>query len=329
MSAQATDSGVGAGAGNIATQSISVQNVAPTVALSGPSPVNESQTPRLYTFDTTDPGTDTFVFGASCGASGVVVGATFNSATGDGSFECRFADDNPTGTASDTSTVSVTIDDDDTGSDTDTLAVTVNNVDPTVVISGLATQNESQTLRTYSFDTTDPGTPDTFTAGTPDCGASGTFVGPITFNSATGDGSFDCRFADDDPTGTASDLSTLSITVTDDDTGSDSDTFVVTVNNVDPTVASAARPRSTRGRRCAPTASTRPTRAPTRSRTERPPAAPPARSSARSPSARRPATAASTAASPTTTRPAPPRTPRRSRSRSATTTPAPTATPTT
>ena len=139
MSAQATDSGVGAGAGNIATQSISVQNVAPTVVLSGPSPVNESQTGHLYTFDTTDPGTDTFEFGASCGASGVVVGATFNSATGDGSFDCRFADDNPTGTASDTI--------DGLGHRrrrrhrlrTPTrFDVTVNNVDPTVVISGLA-----------------------------------------------------------------------------------------------------------------------------------------------------------------------------------------------
>ena len=61
--------------------------------------------------------------------------------------------------------------------------------------------------------------PDTFTAGTPDCGrAASSWAG--VFNAATGDGSFDCRFADDNPTGTASDVDARSrITVTDDDTG--------------------------------------------------------------------------------------------------------------
>ena len=59
--------------------------------------------------------------------------------------------------------------------------MTVSNVDPTVVISGPAAVNESQTLRTYSFDTSDPGA-DTFTHGAPDCGASGVVVGSVTFN---------------------------------------------------------------------------------------------------------------------------------------------------
>ena len=167
-----TDSGTG-------SQAVTVNNVAPTVVITGPTNVNESQTLRNYAFDTTDVGTlDTFTAGTPDCGSGVFVGPiVFSTVTGDGNFDCRFADDNPTGTASDLTAVSITITDDDTGAGTGTLNVTVNNVAPTVVITGPTNVNESQTLRNYAFDTTDVGTLDTFTAGTPDCG-SGVFVGP-------------------------------------------------------------------------------------------------------------------------------------------------------
>ena len=224
---------------NEATRNVTVNNVAPSVVVTGPSPVDEAQTLRNYVFDTSDPGVpDTFTHGpASCGASGVLVGpVVFNAATGDGNFDCRFADDNPTGTASDTSTVSITVSDDDTGSGSGSKDVTVNNVAPSVVVTGPSPVDEAQTLRNYVFDTSDPGVPDTFTHGPASCGASGVLVGPVVFNAATGDGNFDCRFADDNPTGTASDTSTVSITVSDDDTGSGSGSKDVTVNNVAPSV---------------------------------------------------------------------------------------------
>ena len=357
-------------ASNEITRDVTVNNVAPSVVVTGPSPVDEAQTLRNYVFDTTDPGVpDTFTHGpASCGASGVLVGpVVFNAATGDGNFDCRFADDNPTGTASDTSTVSITVSDDDTGSDAGSKDVTVNNVAPSVVVTGPSPVDEAQTLRNYVFDTTDPGVPDTFTHGPASCGASGvlrgpgrlqrghrrrqlrlplrrrqsdrhrlrhvhghdhrlrrrhrlgrgfqgrhrqqrgaervvtgpspvdeaqtlrnyvfdttdpgvpdTFtpraglaagpraccVGPVVFNAATGDGNFDCRFADDNPTGTASDTSTVTMTVTDDDTGSDAGIQVTSPSTTWRRASSSpGRARSTRRRRCAPTSSTPPTRA--------------------------------------------------------------------
>ena len=223
-----------------------------------PSPVAESQTLRNYVFDTTDPGTlDTFTAGTPDCGSGVFVGPiVFNAATGDGSFNCRFADDNPTGTPSDVTSVSITITDDDTGAGTGSQAVTVNNVAPSVTVTGPSPVNESQTLRTYLFDTTDPGLNDTFSAGTPDCGT-GVFVGPIVFSSTTGDGSFDCRFADDNPTGTPSDVTSVSITITDDDTGAGTGSQAVTVNNVAPSVIShRPEPGRRKRRRSAPTCST-------------------------------------------------------------------------
>ena len=170
----------------------------------------------------------------------LVAAGRLQPATGDGSFDCKFLDDVGAG-ASNVSQVSITITDDDTGAGTGTLNVTVNNVAPTVVITGPTNVNESQTLRNYAFDTTDVGTLDTFTAGTPDCG-SGVFVGPIVFSTVTGDGNFDCRFADDNPTGTASDLTAVSITITDDDTGAGTGTLAVTVNNVAPVITAISAP---------------------------------------------------------------------------------------
>src|SRR2546427_3200035 len=67
------------------------------------------------------------------------------------SFDCFFKD----GPA--TPSVSVTVKDDDGGSGSDSLAVTVNNVAPTVHLSGPAAVDESTvTARHYSFNTTDP-----------------------------------------------------------------------------------------------------------------------------------------------------------------------------
>ena len=96
--------------------------------------------------------------------------------------------------------------------------------------------DESQTLRTYMFDTTDPGLHDTFTRRHARLRGSGVFVGPVVFDAATGDGSFDCRFADDNPTGTLGCRPRSAITITDDDTGAGTGSKAVTVNNVAPSV---------------------------------------------------------------------------------------------
>ena len=160
-------------------------------------------------------------------------------ATGDGSFDCRFADDDPTGTALGLSTRLRSRSPTTTPAPTATrFDVTVNNVDPTVVDQrARARSTRAQTLRTYSFDTTDPGTPTRSRrhAGLRRLGqlrrpASSSARRPATAASTAAS-----------PTttrpGPPPTRSTVSITVTDDDTGSDTDTYDVTVNNVAPTAS--------------------------------------------------------------------------------------------
>ena len=59
VSAQATDSGFGAAAGNTATQSVTINNVAPSIAISGNANVDEGSPYSLTLGAVTDPGTDT------------------------------------------------------------------------------------------------------------------------------------------------------------------------------------------------------------------------------------------------------------------------------
>ena len=205
------------------TVDVIVSNVAPIVTLTGDATVDEGES-RTYSFTVSDPGADTFVLGATvCGSGGNQVGAdTFNPATGAGSFVCEF----PDGPA--TPTVSVTVSDDDGGSDSDTVDVIVSNVAPIVTLTGDATVDEGES-RTYSFTVSDPGA-DTFVLGATVCGSGGNQVGTDTFNPATGAGSFVCEFPDGPAT------PTVSVTVSDDDGGSDSDTVDVIVSNVAPIV---------------------------------------------------------------------------------------------
>ena len=76
-------------ASNIATKSLTVADVAPTVTLSGPSKAKKGQT-ATFTFTISDPGEDDFAFVAaypSCGTGAVLVGTP---SIGAGSFACRF-----------------------------------------------------------------------------------------------------------------------------------------------------------------------------------------------------------------------------------------------
>src|SRR5206468_1879271 len=153
--------------------------------VTGAADANEGQT-KTFSFDTTDPGVeDTFTQGTpDCGIGSFVSGSlVFSTMTGDGSFDCKFTDDDPTGTPSDPTTVSIRVTDDDSGSGTGSHALTMHNVAPTVAVTGATYVDEGQT-ETFNFDTTDPGTADTFTHGAPDCGT-GSLVGTVTFSSLT------------------------------------------------------------------------------------------------------------------------------------------------
>ena len=176
VSASATDSD--GATGNLATQTVSVANVAPTVVLSGADTANEGQT-NTYTYTVSDPGNDPNpAITESCGAN-----ATYVNTVAANSFDCTF----PDGPAS--TTVSVTANDGDATNNIGTASktVTVANVAPTVVLTGDTSANEGQT-KTYTYTVTDPGTdPATVTES---CGANATKTDTPAANS------FDCTFTD-------------------------------------------------------------------------------------------------------------------------------------
>ncbi len=216
------------------TQAVTVNNVKPSISLSGDATADEGST-HTYSYTVTDPGIDTHTITTACGLNGAKVSGsdTYNALTGLGSFECFFAD----GPAS--TNVTATVTDSDGTSDTDNqfVLVTISNVAPVVTLAaGNDLSVNEGTTHTYSFSTTDPGS-DTFALLSTDCGANGSQVGPDTFNTATGAGSFVCTF----PDGPAS--STVSVQVEDSD-GADSNTATqtVTIANVAPTVTSPPAP---------------------------------------------------------------------------------------
>ena len=87
---------------------------------------------------------------------------TLNLAAGVLSYSAshQYLDDNPTGTSSDTYTISVTVADDDLGTDTASTSVTVANVAPSALSLSATNVNEnSSSILMGSF--TDPGTLDT------------------------------------------------------------------------------------------------------------------------------------------------------------------------
>src|SRR5207244_2676025 len=97
VSAQATDSD--GDAGNSASQTVTVNNVAPSVSYtSSPATANEGQT-KTYNFSVSDPGNDTYAVSAGkpdCGSGGSLVGGSYsiagNSGAQTGSFQCSFPD---------------------------------------------------------------------------------------------------------------------------------------------------------------------------------------------------------------------------------------------
>lgn len=202
-----------------ATISVTVNNVDPTVTL---DPGNTYTWPesasaeRTFAYSATDPAgvNDPLTITIGCGTGGAYVAL---SDTGS-SFKCVFAD----GPASPTVSVSAT--DGDGGSGSDTHGVTVANVAPTVTLSGPAAANEGDT-KSYSYTFTDPGA-DTWTRSV-SCGAHGV-VSDDTFTPGTKSGSFKCTWSDNFL------AEAVSATVTDDDTGTDTKTISVDVNNVAP-----------------------------------------------------------------------------------------------
>ena len=210
------DTGVGSD-----TASVTVNNVAPSVNAGPDASINEGDT-FASSGSFTDPGADTWTatvdYGDGSGTSALTLsGMAFN-------LSHVYADDGAY-------TVTVTVTDDDLGVGSDTVTVTVRNVAPVVTATG-DTINENG-VATVSGTITDPGVLDTFTVvidfgeGAPQSYAYP--VGSTTYSETH-------QYLDDNPTATASDNYTVTVTVTDDDLGVGADTTVVRVDNVAPTV---------------------------------------------------------------------------------------------
>src|SRR3989440_198098 len=130
VSAQATDSDNDAG--NLATQTVTVYNVAPTVTLSPSNDLSVDEgTTHTYGCTVFDPGQDTFTVDSGypkCGDHGTLVGTPTKTASG-GSFQCNFPD------GPNTSQVAIKVTDSDGASNTDSenvQIVTIANVPPSV-----------------------------------------------------------------------------------------------------------------------------------------------------------------------------------------------------
>ncbi len=216
----ARDSDLESGAGD--SHAVNVDNRAPApVSITGDSSVPETQS-RTYSVSPVDPEGDPLTYKWT-----VVSGAaSINGGIDDGSsVELDFGD----GTTTSSVDLKVEVRDGINTAVTDTKTITLTNVAPTVSFTSPTTSaNQGQTV-SYSYTITDPG-PDTITvdSGSPSCGSGGT-VSDATNTSTSG--SFKCTFSTDG-------AKTVSIAVSDDDGGTDSDSVNVTVANLAPSAGS-------------------------------------------------------------------------------------------
>ncbi len=260
------DENLGSGNGNT---SVSVLNVPPVIMLNTVQTINENSVAALNG-TITDVGTrDTFRLVLNWGdalspnntqtlALGTTTltkaanGIDWNPTTRIYSVDHKYLDDNPTGSASDIYTITATVNDDDTGtSGPKTTTVTVKNVAPSMTLNPVTSITENS-VATLTGTITDAGALDTFTlvlnwgdALSPNNTqtlALGTTiltkaVNGIDWNPTTRVYSVDHKYLDDNPTGSASDIYTITATVNDDDTGTSGPKMTtVTVNNVAPSV---------------------------------------------------------------------------------------------
>jgi PKD repeat protein len=201
------------GADSLAGQ-ITIANVAPSID-SMTVPDGDEGQGLLLSATASDPGADTLTFSWDFDdGSPVQTGETLTHA---------FPDDG-------VYTVSLTVTDDDGGSVSQTATATIGNLPPTITaLTAPATGFEGETL-TFDVAVTDPGT-DTFTYAW-DFGDGSPVV--------AGGASESHVFEDDGTYG-------VTVTVTDDDGGTDSATAVVMISNVDPTIASMTVPGGEEG----------------------------------------------------------------------------------
>jgi hypothetical protein len=225
---QVTDSG---GLSDIDDAVINIQNVPPTVTAIGSVILENGLATVSGTI--TDPGIlDSFTVLIDWG-EGPALSYSYPAGTKTYSETHRYLDDNPTGTASDHYTIGVTVTDKDGGVGTASTTVTVHNVPADLQNAVVTSEVDENGLATLSGSIVDPGTQDTFTL-IVDWGEGL----PQTYTYAAGTTSFSetHQYLDDNPTGTPQDTYNISLSLRDDDSGSDSAAVSTLVKNVAPVV---------------------------------------------------------------------------------------------
>ncbi|MBK8918090.1 MAG: hypothetical protein IPM73_08615 [Betaproteobacteria bacterium] len=200
------------------TKAVTVNDVAPSIALSGNATVNEGSTYTLTLGAVTDPGQDTassYTIDWGDGNAEVV--------TSLGNYNHVYAD----GSANRTISVVVT-DEEGAHANAGSLNVTVNNVAPTLNLTGNATTPEGS-VYTLNIGHSDPGA-DTLSSYTINWGDGSANTVVSAAQLASQSGNVTHSFAD----GAAN--FTISVQATDED-GTWSNTKAITVNNVAPTAA--------------------------------------------------------------------------------------------
>lgn len=207
-----------------ASTTVNVGNAPPSiVAVTNDGPVEEGS-PVTITVTATDPAgaNDPLTVRADCDRNG-----SFETVGTSTTVQCAFNDNG-------SFNFPIIVSDDDGSGTLSRVTVSVSNADPSVATPNVEFEpsDEGQQVRA-STTFTDPGTDDTHTCTVDyDDGSgpqAGTVVGLVCFGP-------DHTYLDDDPSGTASDVYTVTITVTDDDDGIGSETGSHTVNNVDPVI---------------------------------------------------------------------------------------------
>jgi len=213
---------------------IIVRNVAPSLTFDGPA-IWEIDENGTITIDVQidDPGVEDTFEVEILWTGGGVENLTLPAGTTSFSASQQYLDDDPTGTASDLKAVRVEVTDDDSGNSVLKSRFTVNNVDPVITVTGDSIDENG--FATVSGTFSDVGTKDTHTVEINwDDGSSSA----ATVDQGAGTFTASHQYLDDDPTGTSSDVYSVTATVTDDDTGVGSASAGVTVGNIAPVITS-------------------------------------------------------------------------------------------
>jgi hypothetical protein len=208
-----------------------VQNAPPVIQSLNVTPTVVEGSAVTVTGTYSDPGTtDTVSLQIDWGDGSAV--QTIAVSGGQFSLQHTYVDDNPTGTASDPMNITATLTDNDGGTVTQSTSTIVTNAAPTIANATLTPAVYENGIVTLTGNVVDPGTADTHTLDV-DWGDGS----PIQTIAVTGTSfTLTHQYLDDTPSGTTSDVDTVSIRISDDDLGSTVYQVPVTIVNANPSI---------------------------------------------------------------------------------------------